>query len=98
RWRGDDDEGGGEAVYPGGWVLEGESEPIGRPAGHREQVWVVGLRQVDDAPVVVEVDRLELRVAVDAEAPDDQPLDVAGEEVGQPERAGLVGRHCRAPP
>ena len=32
----------------------------------------------------------QLRVAVDAEAADDEPLEVAGEEVGQVERAGLV--------
>ena len=81
---------GRELAEAGVAVLEREAEPLGRAPRHRQQVRVVGLGEVDDPPVVAEVHRLELRVAVDAEAADHEPLEVAGEEVGQPERRRLL--------
>ena len=71
-------------------VLEREAEALSRAAGHREQVRVLGLGEVDEPAVVAEVHRLELRMAVDPEPADHQPLEVPGEEVGQPEGGGLV--------
>ena len=85
--------GGGEVPGAGRAVLEGEAQPVGGASGHREQVRVVGLGEVDDAGVVGEVRGLELGVAVDAEAADHEPLEVPGEEVGEPERAGLGVGH-----
>ena len=72
-------------------VLERKPSRSARAGGPcAEQVRIVGLGEVDDAPVVAEVHRLELRVAVDPEAADHEPLEVAGEEVGQPERRRLL--------
>jgi hypothetical protein len=74
-------------------VLEREPEPVRGRAGQRHQLRVLDLGEVHEPAVVREVHRLELRVAVDAEAADHEPLEVAGEEVGQPERRRLVLCH-----
>jgi len=74
-------------------MLEGEAEPVGRATGHREEVGVVRLGEIDDPGVVGEVGRLELGMAVDAETANDEPLEVPGEEVGQPEGRRLVIGH-----
>ena len=42
------------------------------------------------APVVAEVHRQQLRVAIEAEAADHEPIEVPGEEIGQVERARLL--------
>jgi len=61
-------------------------------SGHREEVRVVGLGEVDDAPVIAEVLLLELRVAVDPEPADDERVEVPREEIGEVEgrRLGVV--------
>ena len=51
---------------------------------------IVGLGEVDEPPVVAEVDRQQLGVSVEAEADDDQRVEVAGEEVGQEEGRRVV--------
>ena len=50
----------------------------------------VDLRQVDQAPVVAEILSGQLRMAVEAEAADHQPVEVAQQEIGEVERAGLL--------
>jgi len=80
-------------------MLEGQAEPVGRATRHREEVRVVRLGEIHDPGVVGEVGRLELGMAVDAETANDEPLEVPGEEVREPERAGLRVGHrleCRA--
>ena len=64
-----------------------------RPARRARAGRVLGLGQEHDPGVVGEVRRLELRVTIDPEPADDEPLEVAGEEVGQPERARLGVGH-----
>jgi hypothetical protein len=70
-------------------VLEREPKSFGGPLGHREQVRIDRLREVHDPPVVAEVHRLQLGVPVDAEAADHETLEVASQEVGEPERGRL---------
>ena len=69
---------------------EREAQPFGRGARRREALRRVGLRQVDQAPVVAEILREELRMAIEAEAADHQPVEMAQQEIGDVERAGLV--------
>ena len=58
-------------------------------------VGIVPLRQVDQTPVVAEVDLTQLRVPVDPEAAEHQPVEAAHQEVGEVERARLVGLKFR---
>ena len=61
----------------------------------RQQVRIVGLAEEHHPGVVGEVGGLQLGVAVDSEAADDEPLEVPGEEVREPERARLGVGHGR---
>ena len=70
-------------------VLERQPETLRGAARHREQIRILGLGEVDEALVVTEVHRLKLRVPVDPETADHEPLEVAGQEVRQPERCRL---------
>ena len=78
-------------------MLEREPESIRGGAGGRDERRVVALAQVDDPRVVREVHRQQLRMAVDAQASDHEPLEIPGEEVGEPEGAGLGIGHRREP-
>jgi hypothetical protein len=78
-------------------VLEREPEPIRGGARGDNERRIVALAQIDDARVVREVHRQQLRMPVDPETADHQPVEVAREEVGQPERAGLGIGHRREP-
>ncbi len=79
-----------EVAVAGPSPFEGKPQPPGRPPGGGHQRGIVGLGQVDEAVVVAEVDREKLRVPVQAEAGDHQPVEVAGQEVGQEERRRVV--------
>src|SRR3954468_2780818 len=81
--------------------FEREAEPVGRRLRALGQPGIVGLGEVDDAPVVLEVHRQQLRVTVEAEARPDDRVELAGEEVGQVEGPDLLlldrlvrGRAC----
>ena len=54
---------------------------------------VVGLREIDQSAIVAEIIVAQLRKTIEAEALDDQPLEMAGEEIGEEERAGLRLHH-----
>ena len=84
------DDGGREVAEARASELEREAEPAGAATGRRDQRGIVGLGEVDEAAVVAEVDRQQLGMSVEAEARDDQPVEVAGEEIGQEERAELL--------
>ncbi len=73
-------------------MLEGEPEALRGPLRHREQRRVLVLREVDEAAVAREVDGQQLRVPVEPQAADHEGIEAAREEVGQVERAGLLGR------
>src|SRR3954465_3168785 len=70
--------------------LERDAEPARRRFGARRQFGIVRLREVDEAAVVAEVEREQLRVPVEAEASDYEPVEVPNEEVRQVEGPGLV--------
>ena len=71
-------------------MLERQAETACSGLRQREDGRVLGLPEVHDPAIVAEVGRLQLGVAVEAEPPPDQPLEVAGQEVGQVERARLL--------
>src|SRR4029079_13394596 len=65
-------DGGFEVAEPGLPALESEAETVGGGPSARGQLGIVGLSEVDDAPVVLEVHRQQLGMAVEPEAgPDD---------------------------
>lgn len=78
-----------ELAHAGGDTLEGEAEAPGGRLGLGGQRRIVALGQIDEPSVVAEIERLELRVAVEAEALDDQRLELPGQKVGEVEGAGL---------
>src|SRR6478736_5299939 len=82
-------DGRGEVPEAGEPAFEGEPEPVGGCLGAGGQLRIVGLGEVDQPAVVAEVHRQQLRVAVEAEARDDDRFELAGEEVGQVERPQL---------
>src|SRR6185437_15836592 len=71
-------------------VLEGEAQIGGDLPRLLEQSRGAGLSEVDHLAVVAEIFLCQLRVAIDAEPPDHEPLEVAREEVRQVERTRLV--------
>jgi len=71
-------------------VLEAQAEAAGRPARGSDQRRIVDLGQIDEPSVVAEVLVAQLGMAVQAEPADDQPVEVAREEVGQEERRGFL--------
>src|SRR5436190_3695895 len=74
----------------GGATFEGETEPIGRGTGTVGEVVVVGLGEVDQAPVVPEVRVAQLRMTIEAEPGHDDRVELAGKEVRQVERSELL--------
>ena len=88
-----------ELAEPGEAPLEGQTKAQRARLGACRQRGIVGLREVDESPVVAEVQGQQLRVAIQAEAANDQSVEVPGEEIGEVERARLfVGElgECRA--
>ena len=81
-----------ELAVAGAAQLEAQAEPTCAAPGGGDQRRVVGLGEVDEPLVVAEVRGEQLRVAVEPEPDDDEPVEVAGEEVGEEERRGLVRR------
>jgi len=78
-------------------ALEGEAETRRSRLGLAGQLSVVGLRQIDETTVVLEVGFLKLGMAVDPEAFDHQRLELSCEKVGQVEGAGLgIGERGKA--
>src|SRR3546814_16990532 len=76
-----------EAAVAGEVALEGEAEAFGGRRGAGVERRILGLRQVDKLLIVAEVERTQLRMAVDAETLDDQALgrehgEAAGRERG----------------
>ena len=76
-----------EVAHPGAYPLEVEPKPAGGCLGLGGQRGIVDLRQIDEAGVVLEVGVTKLRVAVEAEAFDDQLLELPGQKVGEIEGA-----------
>ena len=70
-------------------VLEAQAEAIGGQLTGGHHVVAGRLREQHDAGVVAEVRRQQLGVTVEAEPLPHQGVEVAGQEVGQEERAGL---------
>src|SRR5512135_3754681 len=70
--------------------LEAQAEASGAPPRPQRELGIVGLGEVDDPTVVAEVERQELRVGIQAKTPDDQAVEVPGQEVGQVEGPRLL--------
>src|SRR5512146_2422385 len=81
-------------------MLELEAQPRGDLPRLLEQSRGAGLSEINHFAVVAEVLLRELRMPVDAESPDDQPLEVASEEIREIESPGLgvrqLGEGARA--
>ena len=77
-------------VKAGETALIGEAEPFGRGPGLRLQIRVVELREMHHATVIAEVIVAQLRKAVEAEAPNDERVEMADKKIGEVERAGLL--------
>jgi hypothetical protein len=75
-------------------ALEGETEARRGCIGLRGQRCVIGLGKIDEALIVREVEVTQLGMTIDAEASDDQRLELADEEVGKIEAAGLRLGQC----
>ena len=89
-----------ELAVAGRPALVGEAEPVGGGLGAPVELRIVGLGQVHEPAVVAEVQRQELGMPVEAEAGQDDRLELAGQEVGQVERADLLvlgGPYAAAP-
>ena len=69
---------------------ERKAQPVGRGARRKEAFRRLELRQVDQAPVVAEVLRDQFRMAIETEAADHQPVEVAQQEIGDVEGAGFL--------
>ena len=67
-----------------------QAESAGGPSCRRRERRVVGLGEVHEPLVVAEVLVAQLRMSIQPETLDDQPVEVARQEVGQEERGGLV--------
>src|SRR5882762_8100376 len=66
-----------------------QSEPLrGRPCGGAER-GIGGLHQVDKASVIAKILGQQLRMAVQSQSLDDEPVEVTDEEVSQVEGSGL---------
>src|SRR4029077_2071675 len=63
--------------------LEREAETLRGPPRGRDELRVVRLGEIHEPSVVAEVDRQELRMAVEPEPADDESVRVADEEVGE---------------
>ena len=61
-------DGRGEVAVAGRAALEGEPEAVGAASARGGEVRVVGLGEVDEPAVVPEVERQQLRMAVEPEA------------------------------
>ena len=78
-----------DPVEAGEAALIGEAEPFGRRLGLRVQIGIVELRQMDHSAVIAEVIVAQLRKPVEAEAANDERVEMAGEKIGEVERARL---------
>src|SRR5262245_60535190 len=74
---------GHEVAVPGAPLDVLETEALGCRLGTRAKVLVVRLREVEQALVVAEVLREQLRVPVEPEPSDHDRVEVPGEEVGE---------------
>ena len=85
---------------PGEAARIGEAEALGGGARPESRLRIVELGQMDDPPVGAEIAVAQVREAVEAEALDDQRIEMPGEEVGEIEGAGLLlgerGEHVLA--
>ena len=79
-----------EVAVAGQAALEGEAKVLGGGRGTRGELRIVCLGEIDETAVVAEVERQQLRMAIQAKAGQDDRLELAGQEVGQVERADLV--------
>ena len=70
-----------------------EAEPIGRRARSRTEVVVVGLCEIQEASVVPEILRQQLRMSVEPQAADHERVEVPGEEVREIEGGRLLVVH-----
>jgi hypothetical protein len=80
----------GEIAEAGEPALIGEPEPASGPARGPVERRVLGLGEVDQPAVVAEVGVAQLGVGVQAERREHEPVHVAGQEIGQVERAELL--------
>src|SRR4249919_678700 len=78
-----------QLAVAGAAALECESEVRSRGPRPLGELIVVGLREIEDALVVAEHQRQELRVAVELEGAHDERVEVPGKEVGEVERRRL---------
>ena len=60
------------------------------PLGLRRHIRIVDLREKDDAAIVAEIVVAQLGKAIEAEPPDDQRVEMAGEKIREEERARLL--------
>src|SRR5690242_7907859 len=79
-----------EVAVAGEAIVEFEAEPRGGGPRLLKALGMLELREIDQALVVAEIDRLQLGMTVDAEPLDDEPLEMADEEVGEKEAARLL--------
>src|SRR5258706_10363310 len=78
-----------QLTVPGVTLFVRQSKPLrGRPGGCAERC-IGRLHQIDEAPVVAKVFRQQLRMAVQPQPLDDEPLEVPDEEIGQVKGARL---------
>src|SRR6516162_9418760 len=76
-------------------MLEREAEGVGYPPRLLDGAGTLRLRQVHEPAVMAEVLLHELRMAVESQRADHQPLEVPEQKVSQVERAGLgLGELC----
>ena len=82
-----------DPAEPGEAALEVEPKPARRRLGFLRDRGIVGLREIDEPPVIAEIVVAQLRETVEPEAFDHQTLEMPREEIGEEERAGLRVHH-----
>src|SRR5579872_4476948 len=75
--------------------LERETKPLGRRFRLLGQFLIVELREIDQPSIVPEIIIAQLRKAIEAETFDHQPVEMAGQEIGEKESPGLFLHHGR---
>ena len=75
--------------------VEGEAELLRSGARFGDERVVLRLREVEHLPVIAEIYLAKLRMPVEPEALDHQPVEMAHEIIGEEERADLVLHHRR---
>jgi len=65
-----------ERAIAGDAMLEGESEALRRGAGSAHVLGRVDLREIDEPPIVAEILGRELRMAIETEAANHQPVEM----------------------